>query len=115
MRWLYFGARNRLSNKGCHPFYEFPFDSAKICINFISQKLFHSAIHKKYENRYGVQLHIQYFIKNMENSTPTVVKIHDAFKGITTPMGVASYDNVKVKEIQDQLPSVEEFICATAL
>ncbi|MDY5823649.1 MAG: hypothetical protein SPJ99_02155 [Candidatus Coprenecus sp.] len=23
-------------------------------------------------------------------------------------MGVASYDNVKVKEIQDQLPSVEE-------
>ena len=31
-----------------------------------------------------------------------------AFKGITTPMGVASYDNVKVKEIQDQLPSVEE-------
>lgn len=31
-----------------------------------------------------------------------------AFKGVTTPMGVASYDNVKVKEIQDQLPSVEE-------
>lgn len=31
-----------------------------------------------------------------------------AFKGITAPMGVASYDNVKVKEIQDQLPSVEE-------
>lgn len=31
-----------------------------------------------------------------------------AFKGITTPMGVASYDNVKVKEIQEQLPSVEE-------
>lgn len=31
-----------------------------------------------------------------------------AFKGITTPMGVASYDNVKVKDIQDQLPSVEE-------
>lgn len=31
-----------------------------------------------------------------------------AFKGISTPIGVASYDNVKVKEIQDQLPSVEE-------
>ncbi len=29
-------------------------------------------------------------------------------KGIQTPMGVASYDNVKIKEIQDQLPSVEE-------
>ena len=27
----YFGARNRLSDKGCHPFYEFPYDSAKIC------------------------------------------------------------------------------------
>ena len=32
MRWLDFGARNRLSDKGCHPFYEFPDDSAKICI-----------------------------------------------------------------------------------
>ena len=31
MRWLYFGARNRLSDKGCHPFYEFPDDPAKIC------------------------------------------------------------------------------------
>ena len=31
-----------------------------------------------------------------------------AFKGITTPIGVASYDNVQIKEIQDQLPSVEE-------
>ena len=30
-RWLDFGARNRLIDKGCHPFYEFPFDSAKIC------------------------------------------------------------------------------------
>ena len=29
-------------------------------------------------------------------------------KGIQTPMGVASYDNVKIKEIQDLLPSVEE-------
>ena len=31
-----------------------------------------------------------------------------AFQGIQTPMGVASYDNVQIKEIQDQLPSVEE-------
>ena len=31
-----------------------------------------------------------------------------AFKGITTPIGVASYDNVRIREIQDQLPSVEE-------
>ena len=27
----YFRARNRLSDKGCHPFYEFPDDPAKIC------------------------------------------------------------------------------------
>ena len=31
-----------------------------------------------------------------------------AFQGIQTPMGVASYTNVQIKEIQDQLPSVEE-------
>ena len=37
----YFGARNRLSDKGCHPFYEFPFDSAKMCRIFILHKLFH--------------------------------------------------------------------------
>ena len=35
-------------------------------------------------------------------------EVQYAFNGITTPMGVASYDNIKVKEIQDQLPSVEE-------
>ena len=35
-------------------------------------------------------------------------EVQYAFNGITTPMGVASYDNVKVKEIQNQLPSVEE-------
>jgi predicted nuclease of restriction endonuclease-like (RecB) superfamily len=30
-----------------------------------------------------------------------------AFKGITTPMGVASYDNVRVNQIRDALPSEE--------
>lgn len=30
-----------------------------------------------------------------------------AFRGIETPMGVATYDNVKIKEIKEQLPSVE--------
>ena len=30
-----------------------------------------------------------------------------AFKGISTPMGVASYDNVRVKQIRDALPSEE--------
>ena len=33
-------------------------------------------------------------------------EVQYAFNGITTPMGVASYDNVK--KIQEQLPSVEE-------
>ncbi len=35
-------------------------------------------------------------------------EVQYAFDGITTPMGVASYDNVQIKEIEDQLPSIEE-------
>ena len=31
-----------------------------------------------------------------------------AFQGITTPMGVATYDNVKIKEIQNHLPTAEQ-------
>jgi len=31
-----------------------------------------------------------------------------AFQGITTPMGVATYDNVKIKEIQKHLPTTEQ-------
>lgn len=31
-----------------------------------------------------------------------------AFQGITTPMGVATYDNVKIKEIQAYLPTAEQ-------
>ena len=31
-----------------------------------------------------------------------------AFQGITTPMGVATYDNVKIKEIQEYLPTAEQ-------
>ena len=32
-----------------------------------------------------------------------------AFQGITTPMGVATYDNAKIKEIQNYLPTAEQF------
>ena len=32
-----------------------------------------------------------------------------SFQGITTPMGVATYENVKIKEISDQLPTIAEF------
>lgn len=31
-----------------------------------------------------------------------------AFQGITTPMGVATYDNVKIREIQEHLPTTEQ-------
>ena len=31
-----------------------------------------------------------------------------AFQGITTPMGVATYDNVKIMEIQKHLPTAEQ-------
>lgn len=32
-----------------------------------------------------------------------------AFQGITTPMGVATYDNIQIKKIQEQLPTAEQF------
>ena len=35
-------------------------------------------------------------------------EVQYAFKGVQTPMGVASYDNIQIKQIQEQLPSVEE-------
>ena len=35
-------------------------------------------------------------------------EVQYAFKGVQTPMGVASYNNVQVKQIQNQLPSIEE-------
>lgn len=35
-------------------------------------------------------------------------EVQMAFEGITTPMGVATYDNVRVKEIQEHLPSAEQ-------
>lgn len=31
-----------------------------------------------------------------------------AFKGIQTPMGVASYDNVRIQEVRKALPTEEE-------
>ena len=31
-----------------------------------------------------------------------------AFQGITTPMGVATYDNVRIKEIREHLPTAEQ-------
>ena len=35
-------------------------------------------------------------------------EVQYAFNGITTPMGVASYDNVQIQKLQEQLPSIEE-------
>ena len=35
-------------------------------------------------------------------------EVRYAFKGFQTPMGVATYDNVQVKQIKEQLPSIEE-------
>ena len=31
-----------------------------------------------------------------------------AFQGITNPMGVATYDNVTIQEIQEYLPTAEQ-------
>lgn len=35
-------------------------------------------------------------------------EVQYAFRGLQTPIGVASYDNVQIKQIEEQLPSVEE-------
>ena len=35
-------------------------------------------------------------------------EVQYAFKGVQTPMGVGSYNNIQVKQIQNQLPSIEE-------
>ena len=35
-------------------------------------------------------------------------EVQYAFDGIQTPIGIASYDNIQIKQIQDQLPSIEE-------
>ena len=37
-----------------------------------------------------------------------------AFQGITTPMGVATYDNVRIREIQEQLPTPEQIQAVVA-
>ena len=54
MRWLDFGARNRLSDKGCHPFYEFPYDSAKICSFSLFAKPVLINFKKVYQNGYSI-------------------------------------------------------------
>lgn len=41
-------------------------------------------------------------------SSKDKTEVQYAIKGIQTPMGVASYDNIQVKTIQDQLPSIED-------
>lgn len=35
-------------------------------------------------------------------------EVQMAFEGITTPMGVATYDNIRIKEIQEHLPTAEQ-------
>lgn len=41
-------------------------------------------------------------------SAKNETEVHWAFQGIDTPIGVASYDNVKLENIKAQLPSAEE-------
>ena len=62
MRWLDFGARNRLSDKGCHPFYEFPYDTAKICSFSLFAKPILINFKKVYQNGYSI------FISSRETS-----------------------------------------------
>lgn len=41
-------------------------------------------------------------------SNKNETEVRYAFRGLQTPIGVASYDNVQIQKIQEQLPSVEE-------
>ncbi|MBR1632544.1 MAG: DUF1016 family protein [Bacteroidales bacterium] len=41
-------------------------------------------------------------------SNKAETEVQYAFKGVRTPIGVASYDNIQIKKIQEQLPSIEE-------
>ena len=60
---------------------------------------------------------INEFVKS-DSDNPTIgllickdmdrTEVQLAFQGITTPMGVATYDNVKIKEIQEHLPTAEQ-------
>ena len=58
----------------------------------------------------------QFIRRNSDNPTIGLLICKDmdrtevqlAFQGITTPMGVATYDNVRIKEIQEQLPTTEQ-------
>ena len=53
-----------------------------------------------------------------ESDSPTIgllickdmdrTEVQLAFQGITTPMGVATYDNIKIKEIEEYLPTAEQ-------
>lgn len=36
------------------------------------------------------------------------IDVQLAFRGITTPLGVASYNNVQIEEIVKQLPTIEQ-------
>lgn len=64
------------------------------------------------------------FVKK-ESDNPTIgllickdmdrTEVQLAFQGITTPMGVATYDNVKIKEIQEYLPTTEQIQLQIAL
>jgi len=57
------------------------------------------------------------FLKR-ESDNPTIgllickdmdrTEVQLAFQGITTPMGVATYDNVRIKEIHEHLPTAEQ-------
>ena len=62
MRWLDFGARNRRSDKGCHPFYEFPYDFAKICSFSLFANLILTNIKKVYQNGYSIFKHFSKYL-----------------------------------------------------
>ena len=64
----------------------------------------------------GVELSLDQLMKT-DDDNPTIgllickdkdqTEVQWAFQGIETPMGVATYDNIRMNEIKSQLPSEE--------
>ena len=80
------------------------------------------SIDRKYKT-YDQQRNLNFYVNTVnelmksESDNPTIgllickdkdqTEVQWAFQGIETPMGVATYDNIRLQEIRSQLPSEE--------
>lgn len=78
---------------------------------------------KQYHSNQSLQEKLNFYVNAVnelmksESDNPTIgllickdkdqTEVQWAFQGIETPMGVATYDNIRLQEIKSQLPSEE--------